>query len=115
MKIKILLLLCFVFPLSAVLAQSVKIYQLKSPDGKISITVNPGSTIKWSVKHEDTEIITPSVISMTLDNGEVLGKNAVIKKSPAIAINQVINTPIYKKDKVHDNCNQLTLTFKGDY
>jgi alpha-glucosidase len=115
MKIKILLLLCFVFPLSAVFAQSVKIYQLKSPDGKISITVNPGGVIKWSVKHEDTEIITPSVISMTLDNGEVLGKNAVIKKSPAMAINQVINTPIYKKDKVHDNCNQLTLTFKGDY
>lgn len=115
MKIKILLLLCFVLPISAVLAQSVKIYQVKSPDGKISITVNPGAVIKWSVKHDDTEIITPSVISMTLDNGEVLGKNAAIKKTSAIAINQVINTPIYKKDKVQDNCNQLTLTFKGDY
>ncbi len=101
MKIKILLLLCFVFPLSAVLAQSVKIYQVKSPDGKISITVNPGGVIKWSVKHEDTEIITPSVISLTLDNGEVLGKNTVIRKMSAVAINQVINTPIYKKDKVH--------------
>jgi alpha-glucosidase len=115
MKIKILLLFCFVFPLSAVLAQSVKIYQVKSPDGKISITVNPGAVIKWSVKHEDSEIITPSVISMTLDNGEVLGKNAAIKKTSAVAINQVINAPIYKKDKVQDNCNQLTLTFKGDY
>jgi alpha-glucosidase len=115
MKIKILLLLCFVFPVSAVLAQSVKIYQVKSPDGKISITVNPGAVTKWWVKHEDTEIITPSVISMTLDNGEVLGKNTVIRKMSAVAINQVINTPIYKKDKVQDNCNQLTLTFKGDY
>jgi alpha-glucosidase len=115
MKIKILLLLCFVFLLSTVFAQSVKIYQLKSPDGKISITVNPGGVIKWSVKHEDTEVIVPSVISMTLDNGEVLGKNTVIRKMSAMAINQVINTPIYKKDKVLDNCNQLTLTFKGDY
>jgi alpha-glucosidase len=115
MKFKILLLLCLVFSLSAAIAQSVKIYQVKSPDGKISITVNPGAVINWSVKHDDTEVIMPSAISMTLDNGEVLGKNAAIKKTAATAINQTINTPIYKKDKVLDNCNQLTITFKGDY
>ncbi|HEY2583179.1 MAG TPA: glycoside hydrolase family 97 protein [Mucilaginibacter sp.] len=115
MKFKILLLLCLVFPIFQLSAQSLKIYQVKSPDGKISITINPGAVINWSVKHGDAEVIMPSAISMTLDNGEVLGKNAVVKKTSATAINEVINTPVYKKDKVQNNCNQLTLTFKGDY
>ncbi|HEY4323196.1 MAG TPA: glycoside hydrolase family 97 protein [Mucilaginibacter sp.] len=115
MKFKILLLLCVIFSLLSVSAQSVKTYQVKSPDGKISVTIKPGAGINWSVKHGDTEVIMPSAISMMLDNGEVLGKNAAVKKTLATAVNEVINTPIYKKDKVLNNCNQLTITFKGDY
>src|SRR6185312_15113160 len=115
MKFRILLLLCIVSPLSLVLAQTGKNYQLKSPDGKISINIAAGATVKWSVNHGAAEVIMPSEISVTLDNGEVLGKNAVVKKSATASANEVINTPIYKKDKVQDNYNQLTLTFKGDY
>jgi alpha-glucosidase len=115
MKFRIILLLCLIFPIGAVLAQSGKTYDVKSPDGKTSLTINTGAVTKWSVKHEDTEVITPSEISITLDNGEVLGKNVAVKKSAATSINETINTPIYKKAAVKDNYNQLTLTFKGDY
>jgi alpha-glucosidase len=115
MKFKVLLLLCLTFPLSAALAQSGKTYEVKSPDGKISINIATGAAVSWSVKHEDTEVILPSAISMTLDNGVVLGKNAVVKKTAANSANAVIKTPIYKKTQVQDNYNQLTISFKGDY
>jgi alpha-glucosidase len=115
MKFRIILLICLIFPISAVLAQSGKTYDVKSPDGKISITINAGAVTKWLVKHGDTEVIMPSEISITLDNGEVIGKNVVVKKSMAISVNETINTPIYKKAAVTDNYNQLTLTLKGDY
>lgn len=115
MKFKVLLLLCLTLPFYAALAQSGKTYQVKSPDSKISINITAGSVVNWSVKHEDTEVITPSAISMTLDNGEVLGKNAVVKKAAAFSGNAVINTPIYKKTSVQDSYNQLTISFKGDY
>jgi alpha-glucosidase len=115
MKFKLILLLCITFPVGAVLAQAGKTYQVKSPDGKINVTVTTGAVISWSAKHEDTEVITPSEISINLDNGEILGKNAVVKKAATVAVNDIINTPIYKKSKVLDNYNQLTLTFKGDY
>ncbi len=115
MKFKILLLLCIISPLSALLAQTGKTYQVKSPDGKISISIAAGATVSWSVKHGDTEVIIPSQISVTLDNGEVLGKNAAVKKSMEASANETIATPIYKKSTVQDNYNQLTLTFKGDY
>jgi alpha-glucosidase len=38
-----------------------------------------------------------------------------VKSAKPASVNNVINTPFYKKDKVADNYNELTLTFKGDY
>ena len=115
MKFKILLLLCIIFPLCPVLAQPAKTYQVKSPDGKTNITVSAGPAINWSVSHEITEVILPSEISLTLDNGEVLGKNSKIKKAATASVNETISTPVYKKDNVTNNYNQLTITFKDDY
>jgi alpha-glucosidase len=115
MKFKAIALICTIFPFGMVLAQSNKTFSVKSPDGKTNLTVSAGSTINWSVKHESTEVITPSTIALDLADGEVLGKNAIVKKSATVSVNETINTPIYKKASVSNNYNQLTLTFKGDY
>ena len=115
MKSLALLLLCTVLSFTATFAQTEKVYHVKSPDGKIDLTLSIGKTINWSVNHEQTEIITPSEISMSLEKGGDFGKNAVVKSAKNTSVNLEISTPIYKKDKVHDHFNQLVLTFKGDY
>jgi len=114
MKFKVSLL-SFMLMCAVALAQKGKSYQVKSPDGNISIGVNVGAMVDWSVKHVDTEVILPSKISMTLDNGEVLGKNPMVSKTLAASSNTVIQTPVYKKASVRDNYNQLIIKFKGDY
>ena len=113
MKIKILLLLA-ILPCAA-FSQQTKNYHVKSPDGKIDISIVTGASVTWSVKHQSTDVIIPSAISLSLNNGEVLGKNAAVKSAKATSVDQYFNTPVYKKDKVHDHYNQLALTFKGDY
>jgi len=115
MKSLVLLLLCTVLSFTATFAQTEKVYHVKSPDGKIDLTLSIGKTINWSVNHEQTEVITPSEISMSLEKGGDFGKNAVVKSAKNTSVNLEISTPIYKKDKVHDHFNQLVLTFKGDY
>jgi alpha-glucosidase len=115
MKTKLLLLLCLCLPVSTLLAQSAKSYHIKSPNGKIDLAITTGTTVSWSVKHEDTEVISPSTISMTLAGDEVLGKNAVVKSAKTSSADTWFNTPIYKKDRVHDQYNQVTINFKGDY
>ncbi|QEM13200.1 glycoside hydrolase family 97 protein [Mucilaginibacter rubeus] len=115
MKIKLLFALFLCFFVSISIAQTTKNYHIKSPDGKIDLSVATGDKITWSVKHEDTEIIMPSDISMTLQGGEVLGKSPMVKNTKATSIDQYFNTPIYKKDKVHDQYNQLIINLKGDY
>ncbi len=115
MKFRTLLQLCLMFSLSAAFAQSGKTYNVKSPDGKININVTAGAAINWSVNHDGTEMITPSEISLTLADGEVLGKNTSVKKAATVSVNTTISTPFYKKSTVSDNYSQLTLTLKGDY
>ncbi|RFZ82631.1 glycoside hydrolase family 97 protein [Mucilaginibacter terrenus] len=113
MKIKYLLLLAFWPMVSS--AQSVKTYHVKSPDGKIDASVNIGSNIQWSVKYNQTDVITPSAIGLVLSNGAVLGNNPVVKSNTTVNKDESFSTPIYKRARVRDNYNQLTLKFKGDY
>ena len=90
-------------------------YHLKSPDGKLDLLVQTGSTLRWSVQHEATPIITPSEISLVLAGGEVLGKNPVVSSVKTASVTNIIASPIYKRSQVVDNYNQLTLTLKGGY
>jgi alpha-glucosidase len=113
MKIRTALLLA-VMPFAA-FSQQTNSYHVKSPDGKIDVSILTGPSVTWSVKHQATDVITPSAISLSLNNGEVLGKNAKVKSAKTTSVDAYFNTPIYKKDKVHDHYNQLSLNFKGDY
>ena len=115
MKHRILLLACLLLPIGAAFAQSEKTYHVKSPDGKIDLSISVGKNISWSVKHGATEVIVPSSVSITLDNRTVLGKEASVKSAKTSSADQTIKTPVYKKAQVRNNYNQLTLTLKGDY
>ena len=113
MKFKFLLC-CFM--LSAVsFVQAAKLYQLKSPDGQITVNINTAGQVTWAVSHLGTSVIEPSAIGITLGTGEILGKDAVVKSERTESANQTIVTPFYKKDQITDHYNQLTIRFKGEY
>ena len=96
-------------------AQRSKSFHVKSPDGRIVVSIDAGSKIAWSVIDESNVIITPSGMSLTLDNGEVLGDHPHIISAKTATVNTIINTPFYKKKSIIDNYNQLTLQCEGDY
>lgn len=50
-------------------------YVLKSPDGKLQVNVEISDNIRFSVNHEQTEVLAPSPVSMTLADGRVWVKN----------------------------------------
>jgi alpha-glucosidase len=106
-----LLLLCITIGI----AHAQKAYNLKSPDGKISLSINVGLVISWSVKHESTQVIAPSTVSLTLSTGEVLGKNVSVSSSKTSSVNNTISSPVYKKSQVQEQYNQLIINFKNNY
>jgi len=102
----------------AFLSTSIGIAQaihVKSPNGKIDMALESGAKILWSVKHENTQVIAPSSISLSLDNGVVLGNNAKVASIKKSKVNSSFATPIYKKKMVVDEYNQLIVNYKGDF
>ncbi len=115
MKFKVLWLPVMALSISTAFGQAVKTYQIKSPDGKLVLSVSAGKNIIWAVKHKGTDVIIPSEISLTTNNNEILGKNTILKKAEKDTVYEIFDTKFYKKNNVTDNYNQLTLTFKGEY
>lgn len=92
-----------------------KTYTLKSPDSKINVTVSAGDIVEYTVSHEGDVMLDKSAISISLADGNVLGKNAKLSGLSTRSVNETIDAVIYKRKKVSDNFNELTLKFKGDY
>ncbi len=92
-----------------------KTFELKSPDGCITLTIQAGKELTWQVDHAQTQIITPSVISLSLSTGEILGKPVKVTKTSRKQINSSFDTPFYTKSQVHDHYNQLLLKCAGNY
>jgi alpha-glucosidase len=96
-------------------AQKNKNFEVKSPAGNITLLVETGAKLQWSVQHKGQQIIAPSAISLLLQDGEVLGDNAIVSSSKTISINTSFNAVNYRKTVVTNIYNQLTLSCKGDY
>nr|WP_320038075.1 glycoside hydrolase family 97 protein [uncultured Bacteroides sp.] len=92
-----------------------KTQSVSSPDGKIQTTISIGDKITYTVTSNNQTVIASSPISMTLNSGEVWGKNAKLDKSTKRIINQKITSPFYKRSQITDHCNELTLRFKKDW
>ena len=112
-KKKYLLLALLLAPFIVVQAQ--KQFQLKSPDNKLTTDIVIGNDINYSVLHQGDVMLSPSTIAMQLTDGSSFGVNPKLAGSSTKTVNEVINSPIYKKSQVVDNFNELTLRFKGDY
>jgi alpha-glucosidase len=96
-------------------AQKNKSFEIKSFDSKITLDVEAGEKLQWSVKYNGQQIIAPSSISLQLENGEVLGDNVKVLSSKIDKTDNVISAINYKKSNIPDQCNQLTINNKGDY
>ena len=92
-----------------------KSYQLQSPDGKLKATLLVGDDIRFSLNHEGTEVLAPSSISMTLQDGTVLGAAPKVSKVLKAYVDKVIPSPIYKKAEVTDIYHEMTVSFRGNY
>jgi alpha-glucosidase len=105
------LLLCF----SVCPGNAQQIQRLSSPDGKLSLEIQAGPNLVWSLKYGETTVIAPSAIAMMLSTGQSFGKDVKLQSAKKEKADRVFSTPLYKKSEVRDNYNQLTLNFKGNY
>jgi len=112
MKNLILLIISFIFTANVV-AQ--KAHQLKSPDGKLSVSILVDKKITYTVTHENDEVIAPSSILMELDGIKSFGIDSKLKNVKTTSVDNTIASPFYKRKEIRDHYNEMVLNFKEDF
>ena len=115
MKNGIFFILSLLFFNATFSQEAQKDFVVTSPNGKIKVSILVNEKITWSVLHEKNQILAPSSISMTLDQNEVLGKNAVVLNSKREKVNTSFESPFYKKSSIKNQYNLLLLNFKNGF
>lgn len=92
-----------------------KVYQVKSPDGKLNVSVNVDKSISYSLSFNGNELITPSVVAMQLDGMKSFGVGSKVKSAKTLSHSGSIAAFAYKKAKIDDNYNELILQFKENF
>lgn len=108
------LMVSFLFLLCA--GTQAKEYTVKSPDGRLVLTVDAAADIKWSLSHDGTLLLKSSRIGLELRSGKILGENEKISKADAGKLSEVIKPVVaHKRSEINANCNTLVLTFKSGF
>lgn len=112
---KLNLLLTCTCALFALSVQGQKQLLLSSPDGELKSTITVGDKLTYDISCNGQQVLAPSPISATLDNGKVWGDKARLSKVTEKKNDTQIDAPFYRSSCVRDYYNELTLRFKGDY
>ncbi len=91
-----------------------KTYKLCSPDGKLIGLVSTGEFTTFSLASDKQLIIKNALISIDLKNGITWGKATSLCKVKRENVRNNIASPLYKRNKVKDYYNSLTVICK-DY
>ena len=93
-----------------------KTYTLTSPDGKIEVKVETGTLVTYAVTMDGETVISPSAISMELDNGLKMGEQVKVRKVLRRSVDEMLTPVVARKyNRIRDHYNEMTLQFKGKY
>lgn len=102
---------------SASVASYAGSYTVVSPDKLITVKVETGKELTWSVTRSGETLIAPSAIGLDIEGAKVQpGVNPKVKNVSRRAVNDVLHPVVPTKfSDVRDNYNELTLKMNGDY
>ena len=107
------ILMVFLISLGNVTAQDVS---LKSPDGKLNVTIELSETINWNVYLDGNVIIEKAIISMNMGDNRILGASPKLRSKSTESVQESLAVQIPNKDAtIQNNYNELALNFKGGY
>ena len=85
-------------------------YTVNSPDSRISVNVETGVNTTYSVRLDGKLLLNPSPLSMTFDNGTVIGRNMKVKNVERFTQNQVLKPVVRQKsEQILDHYNEMVL------
>ena len=111
---KTIILAFSLFFVTAIFAANNDVVSVTSPDGRIEVKTFHSGKIYFSVQFDGDYLIRQSPISMTLDNGLVLGDTKPLSNQTK-AVSQTIKTLWGSRNEINDEYNELAYDFKNNY
>lgn len=112
---KKILLLLFATTVFGAVAAPTKSYEVKSPDGTLSIVLKVDEGLSYSVLREGTELVAPSQIALTLATGEVLGENPKVRSVRRRTVSETVEAPLHRQSSLDIAFNELNLRCRDGY
>src|SRR5687768_13688901 len=110
LKRKILLTCLLVFVLFFCYGQ--KNFQLQSPSGAFQVSIKVADSIYYSVTADRRQVIFPSAIAM-ISHRSSFGVRSTLKRNTLQTVNETIVNPVpFKRKKISNHYNELTLEFR---
>lgn len=89
---------------------------VSSPDNRIEVKIELSNHIAYSIYFEGRQILSPSAVSMTINDNVVLGRRPVLENTTRTKGDSTINPPVREKRAVIvDRYNEVNLKFKGNF
>ncbi len=104
---------CLAFILSLPFSMTAKDYTLKND--RLSIIVAVDNEITYTVQAKGYNILTPSRLSMTLEDGTVLGASPKVLKISRRTVTENIEAPLYRQSHFPTHYELLDLKMAGGY
>ena len=96
-------------------AMAAKSFELKSPSGEVSVTVDIGEHIRYSVYGGGKPLLTDSSLALCLREG-TLGDKPHLTGHKASPVNRTFRPVVaFKFEEIRDRCNMLRLDFRGGW
>ena len=96
-------------------AMAAKSFELKSPSGEVSVTVDIGEQIRYSVYGGGKPLLTDSSLALCLREG-TLGDKPRLTGHKASPVNRTFRPVVaFKFEEIRDRCNMLRLDFRGGW
>ena len=96
-------------------AMAAKSFELKSPSGEVSVTVDIVEQIRYSVYGGGKPLLTDSSLALCLREG-TLGEKPHLTGHKASPVNRTFRPVVaFKFEEIRDRCNMLRLDFRGGW
>jgi len=89
--------------------------EISSPNNSIKATIKTSDKIEFHIEFDGEEILTISELSLKLKSGETIGNNPKITSVKTETRTSEIFPINYKRNKITDHHNLLTIKFKKNY
>ena len=89
-----------------------KDYTVTSPDGHLSVKVDVGKALTYSIARDGVVLIEPSRLQLTLQDGKCWGPDARVRKVSRRSVDDTVEAPLFKRSAVRDHFNEMSLLTK---